>query len=41
MVDTMEEPSFQIRGWIYGQIVIVVARSYSRMIHVDHIPSPL
>ena len=32
---------FASTGWVSGQIAIVVARSYSRMIHIDWLPRPL
>ena len=41
MEEKREEPLFQVRGWVKGHITIAVARSYSRMIRGDRLPSPL
>ena len=41
MAAKREEPIFQVRGWVNGQIANAVAKSYSCMIHGDLLPSPL
>ena len=41
MAEKNYEPILHVRGWINGLIAIVVARSYSRMIRGDQLPSPL
>ena len=41
MAAKMEEHILYMCGWVNGQILIVVTRLYSCMIHVDHLPSPL
>ena len=41
MVEKLEEPISHVRGWVNGRIAVAVARSYSRMIHGDRLPSPL
>ena len=41
MEEKRQEPLLQVQGWVNGQIKIAVARSYSRMICRDRLPSPL
>ena len=41
MAEKMEEPLFQVNGWVNGPIVIDVAMSYSQMISGAQLPSPL
>ena len=41
MAVKMEEPISYIRGWVNVWITIAVARSYSCMIHISQLPSPL
>ena len=41
MAEKLKEPISDIRGWVNGQIVIAVARSYSHMICGARLPSPL
>ena len=41
MSDKREEPPLQVWRWVNGRIAIAVARSYSRMICRDRLPSPL
>ena len=41
MAKKLEEPLSHVCGWVNGRIIIAVARSYSRMIRGDRLPSPL
>ena len=41
MTEKIEEPISQARGWVNARIVIVAARSYSRMIRGARLPIPL
>ena len=40
MAEKMEEPLLQVQGWVNGQIVIDIARSYSQMIRGAGLTSP-
>ena len=41
MAEKLKEPNSHVRLWINGQIVITIARLYSRMIHGACLLSPL
>ena len=41
MAAKMDKTIFYVRGYINGCIAIASARSYSRMIRGDRLPSPL
>ena len=41
MADKRKKTLLQVQEWVNGRNTISVARSYSRMIHRDRIPSPL
>ena len=41
VVEKMDEPISQVRGWINDQIAIAIARLYSRIICGACLPSPL
>ena len=41
MAEKIDEPILHVQGWINGQIAIMAARSYSRMIRGAQLPSPL
>ena len=41
MAAKMDEPISHVLGWINGRIIIAVVRSYSRMIRVAQLPSPM
>ena len=41
MVGKTEEPILHVCGWVNGQTVIAIARSYYRIICGSRLPSPL
>ena len=41
MAEKREEPFLEVRGWVNGQSVIAVARSYSQMVHGARLPISL
>ena len=41
MAEKKKEPLYQVGGWVNGRIAIAVVSSYSQIIHVCWLPSPL